>query len=223
MIDTVLNLLFDCPHRHLTRPFTPVNHGGLTHGETYVVCLDCAKQFAYDLTTMRIIDHSHEAFVVHPAMPHPHNTKLKYALVGASVPLALLLASRLVGRIVKRERGIRPLASSKIAFRRKLIFLARRDESKTKVFGSAWPKCRCSRISSCYPPACRSARGYAPPCLVLPAGSDFSNEEREGVLPIPIRLLASVNFYTVFVVIAEGRGQTAKSKLEVVLRRVADP
>ena len=67
---------------------------------------------------------------------------------------------------------------------------------------------------------------YAPailPCLVLPAGSDFSNEEREGVLPIPIRLLASVNFYTVFVVIAEGRGQTAKSKLEVVLRRVADP
>jgi len=81
MIDTVLNLLFNCPHRHLTRPFTPVNHGGVAHGEKYVVCLDCAKQFAYDLTTMRIgrpIDHSHEAFVVHPAMPHPHKTKLKY-------------------------------------------------------------------------------------------------------------------------------------------------
>jgi hypothetical protein len=107
MIDTVLNLLFNCPHRHLTRPFTPVNHGSVTHGETYVVCLDCAKQFAYDLTTMRIgkpIDHSHEAFVVHPAMPHPHKTKLKYALVGAGVPLALLLASKLVGRIVKREK-----------------------------------------------------------------------------------------------------------------------
>jgi hypothetical protein len=80
---------------------------GGTHGETYVVCLDCAKQFAYDLTTMRIgkpIDHSHEAFVVHPAMPHPHKTRLKYALVGAGVPLALLLGSKLVGRILKREK-----------------------------------------------------------------------------------------------------------------------
>jgi hypothetical protein len=67
---------------------------------------------------------------------------------------------------------------------------------------------------------------YAPailPCLVLPAGSDFSNEEREGVLPIPIRLLASVNFYTVLRSYRRRRGQTAKPKLEVVLRRVADP
>jgi hypothetical protein len=29
MIDTVLNLLLNCPHRHLTRPFTPVNHDGV--------------------------------------------------------------------------------------------------------------------------------------------------------------------------------------------------
>jgi hypothetical protein len=80
---------------------------GVADGETYVVCLDCAKQFAYDLTTMCIgkpIDHSHEAFVVHPAMPHPHKTRLKYALVGAGVPLALLLGSKLVGRILKREK-----------------------------------------------------------------------------------------------------------------------
>jgi hypothetical protein len=107
MIDTVLNLLFNCLHRHLTRPFTPVHQAGIAHGETYVVCLDCAKQFAYDLSTMRIgkpIDHSHEAFVAHPAMPHPHKTKLKYALAGACVPLAVLLASKLVGRILKREK-----------------------------------------------------------------------------------------------------------------------
>jgi hypothetical protein len=51
MIETVLNLLFNCTHRHLTRPFTPVN---VAHGETYVVCLDCGKQFAYDLNTMHI-------------------------------------------------------------------------------------------------------------------------------------------------------------------------
>ena len=66
-----------------------------------------AKQFAYDLDTMRVgktIDHSHDAFVVRPAMLHPHKTKLKYALAGAGVPLAVLLGSKLVGRILKREK-----------------------------------------------------------------------------------------------------------------------
>ena len=108
MIDTVLNLLLNCPHRHLTRPFTPVNHGGGgIHGETYVVCLDCAKQFAYDFETMHIgkpIDHSHEASVLQAKMSHPNRTKLKYALAGAGVPLAVLLGSKLVGRILKREK-----------------------------------------------------------------------------------------------------------------------
>jgi len=64
VIDTVLNLLFRCAHRHLTRPFTPKGAQGARHGETYVVCLDCAKRFAYDLKGMRIgkaIGHSHDA------------------------------------------------------------------------------------------------------------------------------------------------------------------
>jgi hypothetical protein len=102
MIDTVLNLLFNCPHRHLTRPFTPVNHAG-----TYVVCLDCAKQFAYDFESMHIgkpIDHSHEASVVQTTMPHPKRTRLKYALAGAGVPLAVLLGSKLAARISNRGK-----------------------------------------------------------------------------------------------------------------------
>jgi hypothetical protein len=37
-------------------------------------------------------------------MPHPHKSKLKYALAGAGVPLAVLLGSKLVGRILKREK-----------------------------------------------------------------------------------------------------------------------
>ena len=102
MIDTVLNLLFKCPHRHLTRPFTPLSHSG-----TYVVCLDCAKQFAYDFETMRIgkpIDYSHEASVVNATMPYPHKTKLKYALAGAGMPLVVLLGSKLAGKISQREK-----------------------------------------------------------------------------------------------------------------------
>jgi hypothetical protein len=108
MIDTVLNLLFVCPHRHLTRPFSPINHAGAAHGETYVVCLDCAKQFTYDLSTMRIgkpIGNSHEASVIQAKMPHPHMTKLKYALAGFGVSLALLFGSKLAGRISKRGKG----------------------------------------------------------------------------------------------------------------------
>src|SRR6516164_6396236 len=107
MIDTVLNLLFNCPHRHLTRPFTPVGQTGVAHGETYVVCLDCAKQFAYDLGTMRIgkaIGETHDHCVVHETKSHPQKSKVKYALAGAGVPLALLLGSKLLRRISKREK-----------------------------------------------------------------------------------------------------------------------
>lgn len=48
MIDTVLNLVFRCAHRRLTRPVT-------SHAETYVVCLECGKQFPYDAKEMHIV------------------------------------------------------------------------------------------------------------------------------------------------------------------------
>jgi hypothetical protein len=56
-----------------------------------VVCLDCGKQFAYDLEEMRIgkpIDRSHDASVVPPDIPLPRKKKLKYAL-WAAVPVAV--------------------------------------------------------------------------------------------------------------------------------------
>jgi hypothetical protein len=102
MIETVLNLLFNCTHRHLTRPFTPVN---VAHGETYVVCLDCGKQFAYDLNTMhigKVIEQTHDHCVVHAA--HQRKSKLKYVLAGAGVPLAVLLGSRLAARTLNRGK-----------------------------------------------------------------------------------------------------------------------
>lgn len=100
MIDTLLHLLFRCAHRHLTRPFTPLDTKGVPHGETYVVCLDCTKQFAYDLKEMRIgkaIHHSHVACVIPPEMPKPPKTKLAYAL-GVAVPVAVVLGAALTSK-----------------------------------------------------------------------------------------------------------------------------
>ena len=56
-----------------------------------MVCLDCGRQFAYDLTEMKIgrpIDRSHGAAVVPSNLPMPRKKKLKYAF-WAAVPVAL--------------------------------------------------------------------------------------------------------------------------------------
>ena len=87
MIDSLLNLLFRCSHHRLTRPLTPVSAKGVPQGKTYVVCLDCGKQFTYDLQEMRIgkpVDHPNQ------------RVKVKYALL-AAMPIAML-----IGAIFKR-------------------------------------------------------------------------------------------------------------------------
>ena len=88
MIDSLLNLLFRCSHRRLTRPVAPVTKAGQPRSESYVVCLDCGKQFQYDLNTMQMgkaIDRSADCGVVPPNMPEPRS-KMKYALM-AAVPV----------------------------------------------------------------------------------------------------------------------------------------
>jgi hypothetical protein len=100
MIDTVLNMLFRCSHRRLTSPVTPVSKAGVPRGGTYVVCLDCGKQFDYDLKEMRIghaIPKSHDGGVLPPKLPIPRKTKVKWAL-WASVPLAVLVGSVLTSK-----------------------------------------------------------------------------------------------------------------------------
>ena len=95
MIDTVLNLLFRCPHRRLTRPVTPVSKAGVPNGETYVVCLDCGKQFPYDLKEMRIgkaVDHGNDSGVLPPNMPKPGKGKVKVAFL-AALPLGMLIGA----------------------------------------------------------------------------------------------------------------------------------
>ena len=100
MIDTVLNLLFRCPHRRLTRPVAPVTKAGQPHSQSYVVCLDCGKQFEYDVTEMRmgkVIDRSHNASVLPQDLPQPRKNKVKFALLGA-VPAAMLLGALWKGK-----------------------------------------------------------------------------------------------------------------------------
>ena len=93
MIDTVLNLLFRCSHQRITRPITPAGKAGTRSGETYVVCLECGKQFSYDLTEMRVgkpVAISSQAGVLPPGMPKA-NRKVRYAALASIIPLAWVI------------------------------------------------------------------------------------------------------------------------------------
>jgi len=97
VIDKILNILSRCAHRHLTRPFTPLGTEGVAHGETYVVCLDCTKQFVYDLKEMRIgriVDHAHDACVIPLDMAKDRKANLAYVL-RVAVPVAVLVGAAL--------------------------------------------------------------------------------------------------------------------------------
>lgn len=99
MIDSLMNLLFRCSHRRLTRPVSPVSKAGQPQGQAYVVCLDCGKQFEYDVTEMRIgkaIRQSPEFGVLAPEAEEQHPSRLKYLL--AAVPAALMLGALLQGK-----------------------------------------------------------------------------------------------------------------------------
>lgn len=57
MLQSILNALFSCTHQRTTFPLTPGRKKmapSATRLNTYVVCLDCGKEFAYDWDGMRI-------------------------------------------------------------------------------------------------------------------------------------------------------------------------
>ncbi len=59
MIDSFLNSLFGCSHKRTSFPITPAKKSGFSSGTakgTYVVCLDCGKEFGYDWQGMRVGD-----------------------------------------------------------------------------------------------------------------------------------------------------------------------
>jgi hypothetical protein len=85
---------------------TPASRSGLPRGETYVVCLDCGKHFAYDARQMRIgkpLLTPGAYGVLPPDAPKPRRKKLKMALL-ASLPLAVLIGSVLKSRNTGAER-----------------------------------------------------------------------------------------------------------------------
>jgi hypothetical protein len=57
MLQSVLNVFFGCGHQRTTFPITPGRRSALAAAptaSTYVVCLDCGKEFAYDWKAMRV-------------------------------------------------------------------------------------------------------------------------------------------------------------------------
>ena len=104
MIDTLLNLVFRCAHRRLTRPVTPVPRGDSSHIGTYVVCLDCGKQFSYDPKEMRLgraIKPSHDNNVA-PLTDGTSPAERLKRLLQAAIPAIVVFFLALFG--IKRER-----------------------------------------------------------------------------------------------------------------------
>ena len=101
LIDTVLNLLFRCPHKRITRPITPVSKTEVRKGDTYVVCLECGKQFIYDLNEMRVgkpVALSPTEGVLHTDMPKPRMRRVRlYAALSSAVPIAWIAGRALKG------------------------------------------------------------------------------------------------------------------------------
>jgi predicted transcriptional regulator len=58
MFQSVLNMLFGCSHQRTTFPLTPARKSAAfpaaAAARTYVVCLDCGKEFAYNWQEMRV-------------------------------------------------------------------------------------------------------------------------------------------------------------------------
>jgi hypothetical protein len=109
MIDSVMNLLFRCPHKRTTRPMTPVRKPGEPPPDTYVVCLECGKQFLYDLEEMRMgkaVPVSPMEGVLQETPLSSQSKKLRY-VAWSALPIALG-----VGAAIKwmKKNGEKPKA-----------------------------------------------------------------------------------------------------------------
>lgn len=64
MIATLLDVLFGCCHRRYSFPITVKSSRRRSEAAsvtgTYVVCLDCGKEFPYDWREMRVVSRAHQ-------------------------------------------------------------------------------------------------------------------------------------------------------------------
>ena len=83
MIADLMDMLFGCWHTNYSFPITAKPGSRRSHAAnatgTYVVCLDCGKEFAYDWKTMKVV----EAGVIQGG-----TTELKPTLVESAPTLA---------------------------------------------------------------------------------------------------------------------------------------
>ena len=109
MTDSVLNLLFGCNHRRTTFPMTPVRKKSAMIGqeeplaETYVVCLDCGKQFVYDWENMRLgraveIADGSTRDTDGEKVPFRTKSKLRYLFWGSALSAAVLIGKAVQSR-----------------------------------------------------------------------------------------------------------------------------
>ena len=54
MWNSMLSSLFACRHENTTFPMTPKGSAKASRPGTYVTCLDCGQELAYDWTRMQI-------------------------------------------------------------------------------------------------------------------------------------------------------------------------
>jgi hypothetical protein len=56
MFQSIMSTLFGCSHARTTFPLTPGRRGAASGvaSRTYVVCLDCGREFAYNWEEMRL-------------------------------------------------------------------------------------------------------------------------------------------------------------------------
>ncbi len=61
MITDLVDVLFGCSHKRYTFPITAKGSARQSSAAsvtgTYVVCLDCGKEFAYDWERMKVVSH----------------------------------------------------------------------------------------------------------------------------------------------------------------------
>jgi hypothetical protein len=77
MLNNLFNALLGCSHSRTTFPITPARKAGFTTApgqrhSTYVVCLDCGKEFGYNWAEMRIGDPVTATVTTEPALSPAH-------------------------------------------------------------------------------------------------------------------------------------------------------
>ncbi len=75
MLNSLIESIFGCAHRRTTFPFTPSRSSRRSEGArrgTYIVCLDCGKEFDYNWKDMQI-GAQLEPLPIHAQPPAAHH------------------------------------------------------------------------------------------------------------------------------------------------------